>query len=388
MSQEKIETLLIASMNDTATPEQLEELASLINASNSESLSPILKNAWESFNSEASMKEEKAEAILQYILSNQQKQHTPKIVPIYKRIWVQFAVAAMLLLMVGAGYYFFLNKPASTVEANKTPQDILPGSNKATLTLSDGKQVALDDVAKGKVADEDGALIDKSGNGELVYLPKAKTEKVTYNTLTTPNGGQHHLTLADGTQVWLNAGSSITFPTAFVEKERVVSITGEAYFEVTKNPQQPFKVKVRQQEVQVLGTHFNINAYTNEQQLKTTLLEGAVRVNVNKMMVMLKPGQQSQLTETGSIKVENSIDIEEVMAWKNGLFKLKSADIPSVLRQIARWYDVEIVYEGEMPKGHISGTVPRTMTLSKVLDALQLSGVKLEVDGRRVIVKQ
>ena len=211
------------------------------------------------------------------------------------------------------------------------------------------------------------------------------SQPTTYNTLSTPNGGQYQLILPDGSKVWLNASSSIHFPTVFKGNERDVTVTGEVYFEVAKNAAMPFKITVKDMEVQVLGTHFDIMAYDDENAMRTTLLEGSVKVTKGSVNRMLVPGQQSIINELPDIKVADA-DLEEVMAWKNGLFQFNGLDIQTVMRQISRWYDVDVVYEGKIPTGHFTGVVNRSNDISQVLKIMQAGGVRFKMDGRKLVV--
>jgi transmembrane sensor len=215
---------------------------------------------------------------------------------------------------------------------------------------------------------------------------KNKSSEVVYNTISTPRGGQYQLMLADGSKVWLNAASSLRFPASFVGKERKVELLGEAYFEVAKNAKMPFKVKVNGMEVEVLGTHFNINSYENESTIRTTLLEGSVKINKNNSSSLLKPGQQAQMNKAGEIKIINDADVEEAIAWKEGKFQFDRADIHDIMRQLTRWYDVDVEYKGTV-SSHFGGTISRDVNLSQVLNMLHLTGeVKFQVEDRKVVV--
>jgi len=314
----------------------------------------------------------------------------------------KFWWAAAALILVYAAYYF--NRPApapiAAAPAEQPGQDRVPGGNIAVLTLSDGSAIALDSAQNGVLAQQGNTKISKLSNGQLAY--NALTEKPTtilYNTLTTPRGGQYQLTLPDGSAVWLNAASSIRYPTAFSGKERTVSITGEAYFEIAKNPSMPFHVILpsssggrpeeggwRDREIEVLGTHFNVNAYADENTLKATLLEGSIRLISNGMGSKLEPGQQGQLTNSGHIAVIKDVDMEEAVAWKNGRFNFDNADITSVMRQLARWYDVEVVFEGKIPTEKFEGEIPRSSKMSEVFKILELSNVHFKVENKKVTV--
>jgi hypothetical protein len=293
--------------------------------------------------------------------------------------------------------YFLLqrqNEKAITASSKKTvsqpARDILPGGNKAVLTLANGATIALDGASNGLLAQQGSINIQKLVNGQLAYSQDTKqggnNGAAFYNTITTPRGGQYQATLTDGTKVWLNAASSIRFPVGFAENERSVEITGEVYFEVAKNAGKPFRVQTATSVVEVLGTHFNVNAYNDEQVVKTTLVEGKVRVNTTGSSVYLKPGQQSSVLQSGKIKVETNADVEEARAWKNGSFQFKSADLKTILRQIARWYDVDIIYKGDVNL-HFTGQLTRNINASKVFEQLELTGeVHFKIDGRTVVV--
>lgn len=302
------------------------------------------------------------------------------------------AAAAIILLLAGAGWWGWMTtekKPeAVAVKPVAPPQqhDILPGSNKAVLTLADGAQINLDDAQKGTLSKQGTTDVVKLANGQVAYQAGAPVEEVKYNTLSTPRGGQYQLTLPDGTTVWLNASSSIHFPTAFRGKERRVELRGEAYFEVAKNPDMPFKVSVNDMEVSVLGTHFNVMAYDNEGAAKTTLVEGSVRVNRGADAVVITPGQQAQVGAGSAIRVVPHADVEEALAWKNGYFQFNGARIESVMRQVERWYDVDVVYAGTIDE-QFYGMISRNVEVSKVFKMLELTGaVHFKIDGRRVIV--
>jgi transmembrane sensor len=299
----------------------------------------------------------------------------------------RWAVAASVILMLGTGSYFlFFNKAARQLPVvnNNLPaatNDIAPGRNGAVLTLADGKKIVLDDAADGRIS------ADAVKKEDQVSYVDAESTAVTYNTLNTPRGRQFSLELADGSRVWLNAASSITYPTAFPGGERRVEITGEAYFEVAKDPGRPFHVTVNGMDVQVLGTHFNINSYSDEAVTKTTLIEGSVKITGNNSSVLLRPGQQG-LSTGSSLKVITEIDIDEVMAWKNGYFSFKGADIATIMRQVARWYDVDVVFEGKIPSRHYRGRASRNLNASQMLKVLEESGIRFRIRDRQIIVTE
>ncbi|MNQ92505.1 fec operon regulator FecR [compost metagenome] len=260
--------------------------------------------------------------------------------------------------------------------------------NRATLTLDNGKTIALDSVADGKIALETGVEITKTEEGKIVYSQNGKQlqARAAINTMTTPSGGQFQITLPDGTMVWLNAASSIKYPAVFSSNERRVELTGEAYFEVAHNPSKPFIVSSAGQDVSVLGTHFNINAYDNEELIKTTLLEGSVKVTkAGAGSRLLKPGQQASLK--GGIFKVNQVDVNKAIAWKQGYFMFDNEDIKIAMRQISRWYNVEVVYQGDLSDLDFTGTMPRTYSLKQLLRVLELTGnFKFKIEGRRITV--
>jgi len=310
-----------------------------------------------------------------------------RVIPLRK---IAFAASIIGLLLLSAFILYNRDALKETVKTDVNEQrfknDVLPGGDKATLTLADGSTVVLDEAQNGTLAEQGSSKVIKVG-GKLLYDPTNKNSKeIVYNTISTPNGGQYQLELPDGSLVWLNATSSIHFPTSFVGKERRIEITGEAYFEIAKNHDMPFVVSVNGAEVQVLGTHFNVNAYNDEDNVKTTLLEGSVKIVQGANIDMLKPGQQSQLATDGEIKVVSNVDVDGVVAWKNGMFDFENAGIETVMRQLSRWYDVEIEYKGKTDDLFIA-EMRRNIKLSDALKALELTGkVKFEIQGKKIIV--
>lgn len=305
------------------------------------------------------------------------------------------SVAASVIFIIGLALLFrfgISNKPgkAGIAKAGKSIQlknDPAPGHDNARLVLADGSVITLEDAADGKLAEQGTAEVSKK-NGIISYKPGA-SDKVLYNTISTAKGNQYQLVLADGSKVWLNASSSLRFPTAFTAKERRVEVTGEAYFEVAKNAAKPFIVTIfsskGNSEVEVLGTHFNINAYEDEPDVKTTLLEGAVKLKANSNTKILSPGQQSTLTSNG-IVVKKDVDIDGVVAWKNGYFVFDNTDLKTLMRQAARWYNVDISIEGEIEEENFIGRISRSVPLSKFLKVLELNDIHIEIAGRKVIV--
>jgi len=305
------------------------------------------------------------------------------------RLWPKMAIAASLLLVLGAGLFFYLpgrhQRDSELAKQSIYKNDIAPGSIKATLTLADGRKITLDGAKNGALAQQTGITITKTADGQLIYTvsdSKATSSKA-FNTIETPKGGQYQIRLPDGTQVWLNAASSMKFPVSFrSSKQRKVELKGEAYFEVAHLKKQPFVVKTDRQEVEVLGTHFDVKSYPDEQHTKTTLLEGLVRLNKG---ILLKPGQQG--LSTGNSLAVRQVNVEEELDWKNKQFILNNEDLQSVMRRLSRWYDVEVVYEGVPPDLQFIGVVSSSRNISGVLKLMERTGkVKFRIEGRTVTV--
>jgi transmembrane sensor len=286
--------------------------------------------------------------------------------------------------------------PAMAQQKRPAPADILPGGNRAVLTLADGSTISLDSAHTGNLASQGTAQVLKIRDGELKYDAAAAGSHptVSYNTLATPRGGQYKLLLADGTRVWLNAASSIRYPTTFTGADREVEISGEAYFEIAKNAAMPFRVLTVSKPgdndpmtIDVLGTHFNVNAYSDEPVARTTLLEGLVKVSKGKNAALLKPGEAAQLRKDGAMQRIPDVDLEAAVAWKDGLFEFSDEELPVILRQISRWYAIDIDYEGAVPTDRFTGSVSRNTTLSGVLKILKLSDIQVSVSNNRIIVK-
>ncbi|MGV3685232.1 MAG: FecR family protein [Daejeonella sp.] len=341
-------------------------------------------------NSAASLTEEERLDDLQSVfdaLPLPQNARRYRVLPLYK---IAAAVAAVFIVVLGI--YFYRSQQTDTRLAQVIETKIVPGGTKATLTLSDGSRIILDDAETGVLASQSGVSIQKTADGQLIYsvsnstAPAAQSgNELMYNTIETPVGGSYQINLPDGTKVWLNAASSLSFPTKFSDGSRVVKLTGEAYFEVAKNKHMPFSVKFNKQVVEVLGTQFNINSYTDEGADKTTLFEGSVRLSQGSKQVVLKPGQQA-VYEKDEMKVKDT-DLEEALAWKNGYFMFKNENIKSIMRKIARWYDVEVSYSGNIPDIGFGGTISRSTDITEVLNALQLTNsIHFKIEGRRITV--
>lgn len=309
-----------------------------------------------------------------------------------RKSWFRYAAAVLLVAGTLAVFLLLNNHQQEPLQAagKKQPQkDIVPGSDKAVLTLADGSSLVLDEAQNGDLARQGNARVVKLENGRLAYEAKAGPgEKPSFNTLTVPRGGQYALTLADGTRVWLNAASSIRYPTVFAGAERKVEVSGEVYMEIATNSRKPFIVEANGTAVQVLGTSFNLNAYPDESVVRTTLIEGSVRVSKTSTadVAVLNPGQQAEVAgHVDGVKVV-AVDTEQVLAWKNGLFSFQNADIKTIMRQLSRWYDINIVYENAVPSQRFFGEMNRNLTLSQVLKGLEVSKVNFRLEGRNLIV--
>ncbi|WP_255486825.1 FecR family protein [Mucilaginibacter sp. SP1R1] len=305
--------------------------------------------------------------------------------------WLQ--VAAILLIALFAGLLLVEKyKTASapiTLSTKTKPLDILPGGNKAYLTMADGSRIILNDAKNGNLVSKPGITVSKTQNGTLVYsFSKAPaTAEPEFNTITTPRGGQYQIVLEDGTKVWLNAASSIRFPQAFTGKQREVELSGEAYFEVAKNKAKPFIVQANGTQIQVLGTHFNINAYNDDNNITTTLLEGSVRMTSGASVVMLIPGQQGVAVKSGEAIKISTADMQQTMAWKNGLFVFHDANIVDIMKQVSRWYDVDVEYQGDVQNNEFGGTISKYKNITDLLNIMELTrSIHYKFEGRRVII--
>ena len=403
MLPERLQILMGLYFDKTINEVELQELSQWVTEhADNKKLLQLLEQQWHKHQALDTLSHAESESIIVSILTPLSSKtiisSADNAIPINtKAIWLKrIAVAASILIIFSIGY--FILKPTTiapvannivNVPANKN--DVMPGGQKALLTLSDGSQIILDSVSNGLISQQGGTKIIKLANGQLKYAANSlgNTETV-YNTMSTPAGGQYQLTLPDGSKVWLNASSSIHYPTAFLDKERRVTITGEAYFEIAKNAQKPFIVKMYNgSEVKVLGTHFNIKAYTNEEQINTTLLEGSINVSQGAKNNLLKPGNQAQIDKLGKINIVMDANTEEAVAWKNGNFQFSSADVTAVLKQAARWYDIDVVYAGTTSsENKFTGKIPMSVNLSRLLKWLEYSDIHFKLEGKKLLVTQ
>lgn len=296
------------------------------------------------------------------------------------------AAASVVVLAVIAAVFYFKQKPAPLAVAEKVQQDGRPGGNRATLRLGDGTVIALDSATDGELTRQGNTRIIKLSNGRLAYSSGNEPDAAVLNTITTPNGGQYQIELPDGSTVWLNAASSLRFPSSFTGKERMVELEGEGYFEVAANAAKPFRVKIKEGVIEVLGTSFNVNAYTDESTARTTLLQGAVKVHKGTEAMVLKPGQQAVMVNNGGMTKLPDADTELAIAWKKGFFQFDGIGLPELMRQISRWYNLEVKFEGPVPEREFAGKISRDVNLQDVLKALQINGVNFKRTGNILVV--
>jgi transmembrane sensor len=320
-----------------------------------------------------------------------------EIKPLKTRNWFlkHWTIAAAAAVVVMTTTFLLVNrqrKSTNTMAHQSTRKEIvLPGTNVATLTLSNGKKILLNGSNKGRLAIQGNTIITKNAAGQISYdaanSPATNNAQIVYNTITTPKGGQYQIILPDGSKVWLNAASSLTYPIVFKGRERHVDLQGEAYFEIFKNKKMPFTVTAENATIKVLGTHFNVMAYENEPSVNTTLLEGSIALKVKNTCLTMVPGQQTAANRLSNDVKIYAVDVEDAIAWKNGYFSFKKEELLTAMNKIARWYNVDVGFKGNISHKRLWGTVSRTANISELLDYLELTGIaKFQIDGRRVTV--
>lgn len=388
-AENRYQYLLSRFNSGTATADELAELERLLADPEA---TGMLQELWEKIPADARFFEAgKSETMLASILQRNRK--VVNMIPAQKRsIRIWWVAAACTIAVIGT-LLLILIQPTNDIDkktvAKQEPDSlIVPGGDKAVLLLDDGSMITLDSTGNGTISLQGATNVSKAG-GQVIYAlneaPAAAT-KVFYNTLKTRRGGQYQLVLADGTKVWMNASSSLRFPTAFPGKERIVELTGEAYFEVAKDAQRTFSVQVNGIAVNVLGTHFNVMAYENEAATAITLLEGAVNVTKDNNTVRLRPGQQARFQPGAAIQVINNVNLDETVAWKNGYFQLDHTPLDVLMRQVERWYDVDVVYEGKIPNRQFGGKIPRKSDIKEVMKLLELSNVHSRIEGNKITI--
>lgn len=383
MPESILKTLLEKYFNGTATAEEITALEQLLaQPAHNADLDAALKDLWNDFTPDTGILPQRAEELFTGIITHKEK----KAIPMRHRVWWPAAAIITILLMAGGAKLLF-HRSAPSREIATIKNDVAPGGNHAILTLADGQQITLDTAGNGTLGQQGTTTILKLNSGQLAYQEAGTASQlISYNKITTPRGGQFQVVLSDGTQVWMNAASSLRFPTAFTGKDRQVELTGEAYFEVTKDQSKPFIVTVNRMKIAVLGTHFNVMSYPDEKNIQTTLLEGAVNVLADGHSLQLRPGEQVQLSTNGNMQLITDVDIESTMAWKNGYFQFNKADLQSVMRQLARWYDIEVVYKDQVPDFMFVGQLDKNANLSVILRILEKSQVHFKVEGRKITV--
>ncbi|SMC60969.1 FecR family protein [Pedobacter nyackensis] len=380
--------------NELTADERLEWEDLGLNLSNDHFFQELVDGLWEVKDDDIpAMKAAHANQIEQCIIAQPQ----PLIIGqrINKsRLWPRIAAAAAILLVIAAGLFYYTNtsRHPELVSGSRYVNDIAPGKNTATLTLANGKQIVLSDALNGELVKEAGLSISKTADGQIVYEIKdqGNPEINKTNTLSTANGETYRVRLPDGSLVVLNAASKLTYATALNEHGvRRVTLTGEAYFEISKDKKHPFIVITDKQEVEVLGTHFNISAYKDEQAIKTTLLEGSIKVRAQNSNKILRPGQQAELTGANQITVK-TVDVTEAVAWKDGDFVFRAEPLESIMRKVARWYDVEVEYAYDAPRDiPLTAVISRSRNISSVLEGIVIAGnVHFKVEGKRVYVSR
>jgi len=385
--------------NRTASIKEREELFQIMKTTSDDKLKALMKEEWDNlemtdplFNSDQSME------MLNKIFPAEQKSNDQQeeIVGVTYTSWSsrfkRISVAAAILVLLSSGLYFWF-KPSLAPQSQTayTPifQDIPPGGNKATLTLTDGQTIILDSAKNGIIASTKSFKVMKTESGQVVYHPFERIQNnalgAEFNTITTPRGGEYRVILPDGSKVWLNSASSIKFPGVFKGNTRSIELIGEAYFEIAKNSAMPFKVKSKNVVIEVIGTHFNVKTYTNDEVMKTTLLEGSIKIERGNSSHLLKPGQQAILIGN-EMKVLSDVDVEEQVAWKNGLFQFKDAGLEDVMLQAALWYDLNVTFEGKIKKKYFTGKISRRVNASEFMNMLMYTGVKFKIKGKNIVV--
>lgn len=331
--------------------------------------------------------------ILQTILRKTREMPPQKGRFFQMKTWYKITAAASIILVISLAV--FLSQPSNNqnveeVVVKSTGSDLAPGGNKAILTLADGSEIILDSMGAGTLSTQGNVNVIKLNDGQLAYnlSGKNKEGEIIFNTVSTPKGGQYQLVLSDGTKVWLNAASSLRFPASFSGNDRKVELTGEGYFEVAANKNKPFKVISNNMEVTALGTEFNINAYKDESALTTTLLEGSVKVDYDHKSTLLVPGEQALIRDQANeIVVSKDLDINAIIAWKNGIFHFAQADIKAIMRELSRWYDVDVIFEDNVPDTKFDGKIYRNVNASEVFRILEAGGIEFTIIGKKVIVQ-
>lgn len=387
-TNQRLQQLLNGYLLETITDADRNELWDYLNNPVCEGqIKDLISVSFDQQNEGLEIEEKKQQELLNYIYT-QEKADSPKIIK--RSLWPRMVAAASIVLVAVAGLYYYTSNK-DTAQHSVYANDVGPGKNGATLTLANGRKIRLNDAVNGELSNEAGVSIRKTKDGRVYYeVASAYTTQPgndgAVNTLSTSNGETYQVRLSDGSLVFLNAASSLKFPTSFARlKERRVEIFGEAYFEIAKDKAHPFIVKNAKQDVEVLGTHFNINAYDDEPSVKTTLLEGSIRISRDQQTKVLRPGEQA-VNDNKSLIV-NEVDTEKAVAWKNSKFVFDDENIESVMRKLSRWYNVEVVYQDNVTDRTFTGSISRYDKISKILDKITyIEAVHFKVEGRRITV--
>jgi ferric-dicitrate binding protein FerR (iron transport regulator) len=395
-SDERFVYLFSSYFKKTATEQETNELFQLIEQSvNNDRLTLLMKQTWDEMQVvEPMFQPDKSYEIFNRILLAGAKKQTDAHIIKNRFSRKKYAAVAAILLVCSSLYFGLKHKDTSdnilAQKPVKVVHDALPGSNKAVLTLADGSQVPLDNAHLGTLSKQGQTTVSNTSNGKLIYSATGDASVPAVpqiNTLATPRGGQYQIILPDGSKVYLNATSSIKYPTFFTGKNRKVEITGEVYFEVAKNPAMPFIVKTNHTEIEVLGTHFNVMAYDDEDATKTTLQEGSVKIKGDKWSGILKPGQQAVQNNHDGSSIIKEVDVDQELAWKNGLFQFTDDDIQTIMRKACRWYDLNVVYDGKIPVKQYSGRISRNVKASELLNMLKYTGVNAEIKEKTIYIR-
>ncbi|HWK03552.1 MAG TPA: FecR domain-containing protein [Puia sp.] len=390
-----IKNLFRKYLDDDITPDEFSRLYEMIsNEYDPASLDELLEGAFSNPAFAAGSGDHDPAAVFASLLARIEERKINNTLPapvVRLRPWRRMAAAsAIILFLVSGSIYLYRQKQNSSnqevAEKKAIRLDTLQGTNGAILTLADGKQIVLDSSQNGSLEKQGNTRILKQGSQLSYKTDEGDQAVVLYNTITTPRGKQYQLLLTDGTKVWLNAASSIRFPATFNGKERRVEVSGEVYFEVAHNKDMPFIVQVDKTEIAVLGTHFNVTDYNDEKTICTTLLEGSVRIINGTQQALLVPGEQGRIERATGKLSSSQVDVEQIIAWTKGRLCLVNSDFPVLMRQISRWYDVDIVFQGAVPKVHIGGFIHRDVNLATVMGFLEETGVHYKVEGKTIII--
>lgn len=388
MEKERIAYLHHHYLNGTLSIEEFEEWNILLrDTENLDYLSELMDSNWDTMtaNDRIHLIDNRSDEILAYISAQPYKKKL-------KANWRVRTIAAAVILLIGLSMYFYIIQKDTNLKQSSFAYDVKPGKQGATLTLANGKKIRLSDVSNGEIANQAGISVSKTAEGELVYeIKDGGTDPNQTNTLSTAKGETYILTLPDKSRVWMNAASSLTYSATLKKNgKRSVKLEGEAYFEIAKDPSHPFVVETKTQQVQVLGTHFNINSYADEAVAKTTLLEGSVQVDLIKggRTVLLKPGQQSLLSN-GQIQIQD-VDTDGSVAWKNGYFQFDGKNLETALLEVSRWYNIEIEYkDNSLRKQALAGSISKYENVNNILKTMELTGaLKFSVTGRKIVVER